>query len=95
VRERRLHDRVVTGAHGGRRLCDVVRVSQVGDRAPLRGQGLHEMGFVNLAAVAQGFDTGALAKVDVQPALGACAVELRQVPAGEMDRDVGRSEDEH
>src|SRR5207249_5218053 len=91
--ERRLHDDVGAGCHGVEGGGGVVVVPKVRDRQALGGERIDEPFLVGLAAVAKGVDARVLAELDAL-ARETGAVELGEVAAGEVVRDVGRSGDE-
>src|SRR5438093_4815900 len=91
--ERRLYDDVGARCHGVEGGGRVVVAPKVRDRQTLRGERIDEPLLVGLAAVAKGVDARVLAELDPL-ARETGAVELGEVAAGEVVRDVGRSEDE-
>src|SRR5438093_383499 len=88
----RAHVAMGNGLGVGRRRR-VVGAPKVRDRQTLRGERIDEPFLVGLAAVAKGVDARVLAELDPL-ARETGAVELGEVAAGEVVRDVGRSEDE-
>jgi hypothetical protein len=68
-------------------------VAEVRDRVALRGERGHEPSLVRVAAMAEGLDAWVLAELDAL-AGEAGAVELGEVAAGEVVRDVGGGEEE-
>ena len=91
--ERRLYDDVGARCHGVEGGGRVVVAPKVRDRQTLRGERIDEPFLVGLAAVAKGVDARVLAELDPL-ARETGAVELGEVAAGEVVRDVGRSEEE-
>src|SRR5437867_471737 len=91
--ERRLYDDVGARCHGVEGGGRVVVAPKVRDRQTRRGERIDEPFLVGLAAVAKGVDARVLAELDPL-ARETGAVELGEVAAGEVVRDVGRSEDE-
>src|SRR5439155_25771473 len=91
--DRRLHDDVGAGCHGVEGGGRVVVVPKVRDRPALGGEQIDEPFLVGVAAVAKGVDARVLAELDAL-ARETGAVELAEVAAGEVVRDVGWSEEE-
>src|SRR5438876_2335141 len=91
--ERRLHDDVGARCHGVEGGGGVVVFPKVRDRDALGGERIDEPFLVGLAAVTEGVDARVLAELDPL-ARETGAVELGEVAAGEVVRDVGRSEEE-